>query len=436
MFGLGDNKVYDGTTTATVSGLLPDVTDAPPPVTLGPVSDANFDTRHVGTDKAITFASTFSNATYDLFATATAPAGTYQARADITPRPLAVNAVTDARMYNGTTSSVGVPTVTGLQAGDTLDGALTQAFASKDVLGVGASTLVASGSYSVSDGNGGNNYSVSVLMAPGTISPVPLTITAQDVSKVYGQTPVLSAFDASALVNGETVGSVTLVSAGQVATASVAGSPYAIVPSNATGGTFTPGNYSISYVNGALAVTPAPVVPPVEPPVVEPPAEPPVVVVPVEPPVVVPPVEPPVVVPPVEPPVVVPPVEPPVVVVPVEPPVVVPPPEPPVASTEPAPSATSEKQALPTMPSRDARPVLLTVMPPVPLAQGPVTQASPRNVSPVPVPLQTPTPPPVPAPAAPAPVPVPVVPPVVQEEVKPQLPLPVAAPRRPKQDRN
>jgi len=398
VFGKGDNKVYDGTTTATVSGLLPDVTDAPPPVTLGPVSDASFDTRHVGTDKAITFASTFSDAAYDLFATAVAPVGTYQARADITPRPLAVNAVTDARMYNGTTSSVGVPTVTGLQTGDTLDGALTQAFASKDVLGVGASTLVASGSCSVSDGNGGSNYSVSVLTAPGTISPAPLTITAQDASKVYGQTPVLSGFDASALVNGETVGSVTLTSAGQVATASVAGSPYAIVPSAATGGTFTPGNYSISYVNGVLAVTPAPVVPPVEPPVVEPP------------------------------------VEPPVVVVPVEPPVVVPPPEPPVASTEPAPSATSEKQALPTMSTRDARPVLLTVMPPVPLAQGPVTQASPRNVSPVP--LQTPTPRPVPAPAEPAPVPVPVVPPVAQEEVKPQLPLPVAAPRRPKQDRN
>jgi hypothetical protein len=395
-----------------------------PPVVLGSVSLANFDTRHVGTDKPITYASTFSDAAYDLFATASAPVGTYQARADITPRPLTVNAVTDARIYNGTTSSVGAPTVTGLQTGDTLDGALTQAFASKDVLGVGASTLVASGSYSVSDGNGGNNYSVSVLTAPGTISPAPLTITAQDASKVYGQTPVLSGFDASALVNGEIVGSVTLSSAGQVATASVAGSPYAIAPSAATGGTFTPGNYSISYVNEVLAVTPAPVVPPVEPPVVEPPVEPPVVVPPVEPPVVVPPVEPPVVVPPVEPP------------------VVVPPPEPPVASTEPAPSATSEKQALPTMPTRDARPVLLTIMPPVPLAQGPVMQASPRNVSPVPVPLQTPTPPPVPAPAAPAPVPVPVpapvpvVPPVVQEEVKPQLPLPVVTPRRPKQDRN
>jgi hypothetical protein len=35
----------------------------------------------------------------------------------------------------------------------------------------------------------------------------------------------------------------------------VAGSPYSIVPSSATGGTFNPGNYTISYVNGTLTVT-------------------------------------------------------------------------------------------------------------------------------------------------------------------------------------
>jgi hypothetical protein len=307
---------------------------------------------------------------------------------------------------------------------------LTQAFASKDVLGEGASTLLANGSYSVSDGNGGNNYSVSVLTAPGTISPAPLTITAQDVSKVYGQTPVLSAFDASALVNGETVGSVTLTSAGQVATASVAGSPYAIVPSNATGGTFTPGNYSISYVNGVLTVTPATVVPPIVPPeLVDPEVAPPEIPVVVEPEVVVPPQEPPVV---VEPEVVVPPQEPPVVVEPERP-------SPEATSNEES-SATSEKQALPTLPRRDARPVLLTVMPLLPLVQGPVTQAV--TEAPLPAPLQTPAQPQPPAPILttptpmPMPMPMPAEPAAVQEEVKPQVTVPVPTPRRPKQDRN
>jgi filamentous hemagglutinin family protein len=413
VFGLGDNKVYDGTTTATVSGLLPDVTAAPPPVALGSVSLANFDTRHVGTDKAITYASTFSNATYDLFATAAAPVGTYQARADITPRALTVNAVTDARAYNGTTSSVGVPTVTGLQTSDTLNGALTQSFASKDVLGDGASTLAASGSYSVSDGNGGSNYSVSVLTAPGTITPAPLTITAQNVSKVYGQAPALTGFDASALVNGETVGSVTLTSAGQAATAAVPGSPYAIVPSSATGGTFTPSNYSISYVSGVLTVTPAPVAPPDVPP----------------PAVVVPPVQPPIV---GEPEVVMPVPQPPVVVLPevpsTETPVITPP-------VQDALSPSGERQALPKVPGRDRAVVLLRVLPGKVPVQGPVTLAA--TMVPAPLPAPEPVDKPLatePMPAVQSLTPMPTLVPAAQPAVK-RMPPPLL-PRRPKQDRN
>jgi hypothetical protein len=265
------------------------------------------------------------------------------------------------------------------------------------------------------------NYSISYVNGVLAVTPAPLTITAQDASKVYGQTPVLSGFDASALVNGETVGSVTLTSAGQVATASVAGSPYAIVPSSATGGTFTPGNYSISYVNGVLAVTQAPVV---VPPVVEPPV--------VVPPVVVPPVvEPPVVEPPVvEPPVVEPPVVEPPVVQPEQP--VVQPPL--VATSEEVPSATSEKQALPSVPRKDAQPVLLTVAPPRPMVQGPVTQAVAQAPLPMPAPAPAPAPAPIMIPVAPTPVFV--APPAIQEEVRPQAPVPMVSPRRPKQDRN
>ena len=144
-------------------------------------------------------------------------------QADVLVRPLTVSAVTDVRAYDGSTQSVGVPTVTGLQTTDTLNGVLSQAFASKDVLGTGNSTLVTSWSYTVTDGHGGQNYAVSVLTAPGTITPAALTITAQDLSKVYGQTPDLTGLVTSALVNGETVGTVTLSSPGQLATAAVAG---------------------------------------------------------------------------------------------------------------------------------------------------------------------------------------------------------------------
>jgi hypothetical protein len=410
VFGLGDNKIYDGTKTATVSGLMPDVTSVAPPVTWGAVSNANFDTKHVGADKPITFTSTFADAAYDLFATSSMPAGTYQARADVLVRPLTVTAATDTRAYNGTTSSVGSPNATGVQPGDTLAGALTQVFASKDVLGTGNSTLIANGAYTVSDGNGGSNYAVSVVTAPGTITPAALTVTAQDVSKVYGQVPVLTGFTTTALVNGETVGSVSLTSAGQAATATVADGPYAITPSNALGGTFAPGNYSISYINGALIVVPPVIVPPVEPPVV-PPVEPPVL----------PPVEPPVV-PPAEPPVL-PPVEPPVVP-PVEPPVL-PPVEPPVTPIMDAPLLDSE-HALPTVPALNPKPAWLTIAPLTRVKQGPVTfPPSPITIT---------------APAVTLPTPITEIVQVKKEVTASPVPVLPATPmvpiRPPKQDRN
>ncbi len=49
-------------------------------------------------------------------------------------------------------------------------------------------------------------------------------------------------------MNGDTVTSVTLTSAGAAASATVAGSPYSIVPSAAVGTGL--GNYTITYVNG------------------------------------------------------------------------------------------------------------------------------------------------------------------------------------------
>ena len=58
-----------------------------------------------------------------------------------------------------------------------------------------------------------------------TVSRAPLAITAGDVAKSYGQTPVLSAFTPVGLQNGETIGSVSETSPGTVATASVAGGP-------------------------------------------------------------------------------------------------------------------------------------------------------------------------------------------------------------------
>ena len=49
---------------------------------------------------------------------------------------------------------------------------LVQAYGSKDVLGSGQSTLLVTG-YTVNDGNGGKDYTVTSHTAPGTIAAAP-----------------------------------------------------------------------------------------------------------------------------------------------------------------------------------------------------------------------------------------------------------------------
>jgi hypothetical protein len=85
VFGLGDDKIYDGNTTATVSGLRPDSTGAEPDAVWNGASNALFDDPNIGTDRSITYESTFSDPDYALFAREDMPVGTYQARADILP---------------------------------------------------------------------------------------------------------------------------------------------------------------------------------------------------------------------------------------------------------------------------------------------------------------------------------------------------------------
>ena len=104
------------------------------------------------------------------------------------------------------------------------------------------------------------NYDISYVDGSLTVEARDLTITAADKTKTYGDTVTFDEttpstdFNVAGLVNTDTVASITLTSAGAAATATVAGSPYAIVPSNAVGTGLA--NYDISYVNGSLTVDP------------------------------------------------------------------------------------------------------------------------------------------------------------------------------------
>ncbi|MFM7016449.1 MAG: beta strand repeat-containing protein, partial [Bacteroidota bacterium] len=110
-------------------------------------------------------------------------------------------------------------------------------------------------------GSAAANYTTTGLSGTYTISSPTLTITAKNITKCFGTTYTFSSADytITGLVAGETVGSVTLTSSGAASTA--AAGTYSIVPSAATGGTFTASNYTINYVNGTMTVGAIPVAP-------------------------------------------------------------------------------------------------------------------------------------------------------------------------------
>jgi hypothetical protein len=162
--------------------------------------------------------------------------------------PLAISAVaSDSKTYDGSTYSGG--------NGYTASGA-----DGSKIMYIGSSQGARdAGNYSI------RLYSLSYDLSGNLsntliISPNNLAITASNASKIYGDTLNFtgSEFASSGLQNNETIDSVSLSSSGATATASVTGGPYVITPNNATGSTFNPTNYNISYVNGTLTITPAP----------------------------------------------------------------------------------------------------------------------------------------------------------------------------------
>jgi hypothetical protein len=121
----------------------------------------------------------------------------------------------------------------------------------------GAVAGAAAGSYpiapTVAVGSGLSNYAISYVNGSLAVATKGLTVTASNQSKVYGATLDLgnSAFTTSGLINGNTVSTVTLTSAGAAAGAAVGN--YPIAPTAAVGTGLS--NYAITYANGTLAVS-------------------------------------------------------------------------------------------------------------------------------------------------------------------------------------
>ena len=143
------------------------------------VTSATFSDPNVGPDKTVTAGVALtgtSAADYMLASPVTTTA-------DITTLPITVTATTSTKVYDGNTSSTGMPTITSTTTLATVDTATySQVFNSKDVLD--ATSLIPS----ISIDGGNSNYNITYVDATGSITSATATVTASGTDKVYDGT--------------------------------------------------------------------------------------------------------------------------------------------------------------------------------------------------------------------------------------------------------
>jgi filamentous hemagglutinin family protein len=284
VFPVGVDRPYDGTTAATLQfkNPLADNPNIGNTVTLV-AGAAAFDTKDVGILKPITFTGyTLGGgdlARFALFSVIGVAPGAGTTTGNITPIPLIVTADSQApKLYGATATFAGTAfTSVGLIAGETV--------ASVSLTSAGATPTAPVGSYAIIPSGAAPtatfipaNYTISYVNGVLPVVARPLTVTANSASKTEGDTYIFgpTAFTTSGLQNGETIGAVTETSAG--APVPAAAGSYAIVASNASGGTFNIANYTTTYAPGSLAVVaPTPTPTPTPSPTPTPTPTPPVV---------------------------------------------------------------------------------------------------------------------------------------------------------------
>jgi len=169
--------------------------------------------------------------------------------------------------YDGTTAAIIDNTkdeLVTVVSGDniTLNTSTTATFASANV---GTWTVTGSG-FRIS-GADAADYALSQPTATADITPRGLTITASDQTQIYGfggtgASLGTTAFTPVGLQDNETIGAVTLTTNASTSTsgnystdAFNSNEPWTITPSAASGGTFNPSNYSITYQNAPTGLT-------------------------------------------------------------------------------------------------------------------------------------------------------------------------------------
>ncbi len=240
------DKTYDDTDAATILTITPVGLVGGEVVTInGGV--AVFDDQHAGVGKnveitGLNLVADPVSANYDFDDTATATATINQVA-------LTVTANTDTKVFDGSNSSAVLPTITsGALVGNDTAG-YVQTYDTANA-GTGK-TITPSGA--ANDGNGGLNYAVTfVTNVTGVITKAPLTITADDLTKVYGSANPTATATYDGFVGGDDESDLDT----QVTLVIVANNFSDVDNHVITAFGAADANYVITHVNGNLVVTP------------------------------------------------------------------------------------------------------------------------------------------------------------------------------------
>ena len=171
---------------------------------------------------------------------------------EITPAPLTITGNTASSVYTAAAQTNGF-TTSGLLGSDSVTGIAT--------LASGTNVGTYNDNLTSATGTGLSNYTIGYVNGSLTITPAPLTITANDASRpVNTPNPQFTASYAG-FVGGETPA--VLNGALSFSTPATQASPVGIYPITPYGQ--SSGNYAITYVDGDLTVSRAPVITPTLP---------------------------------------------------------------------------------------------------------------------------------------------------------------------------
>jgi autotransporter-associated beta strand protein len=167
----------------------------------------------------------------------------------IDPRAITVQANNQARTYGDPNPATGPYTITAgsLAGGESITN-VSVTSPSTVLSGVGPYALTpTSANFGIGSAT---NYTVTFVDGVLTVTPRPITVTANNQAKVYGQADPALTFTAPT-VNGDLLAGALARAPGET----VAGGPYAIMQGTVTNANNA--NYSITFMNGQLLITPA-----------------------------------------------------------------------------------------------------------------------------------------------------------------------------------